>query len=722
MNEFKLLAVRALSGCHSRFAKNLTHGLIYPFYKNYQFLNADNNSINADDEVISIKTKPSSPQNLFDVKNLRVNVSAIAGKNGSGKSSLVELIYAIIYTFSVEQQLLETDLANDHTVNIIEDNIRDVKIELIELWDKKNEVYKSLKAQYGKDMPLDQFEKTLAITKEEADLNDRLKNLEKRKKNFPVRKQDLENFRQQLKAVLFFEIDKQSYAIKSDVEKGFKSTIWQIHNNGTPPTPIAFSDVKDNVLNFFFYTISVNYSHHSLNAKGMGEWINSLFHKNDGYRTPLVINPMRNSGNFDINREMSLVKYRLLCNLLFQKFHSPNKPLYVSETQTVEKIVFKLNRKKVADLKARLTSKEFSITGDTRSSKMITEIVSLYDDTLPMSKGLFNDVMLKDVVMKYIVGKIDRINELYPGFERGFEFGEEASQIENVDFLRSLILDGTHITYKLMQALNFLRFITINGWGDLKSNYLSSYSDQDEQIIMEFEPDKLIRWMEIESADEIFQKIPPSIFDIEFVLTNQKTKEESSFADLSSGQQHLIYVIQSVIYHINNLQSAHLSHHPRPIYSAVNIIYDEIELYFHPEFQRRLISDLLAALGNLYFSGNKTITAVNVQLLTHSPFLLSDIPSDNILLLDLNKSTGKTTITKNHKTFAANINDLLADSFFLKDTLMGRFAETQVNNLLTKIKKKEAMSADDKLLIKSIGDDYLRISIQEYIKSKKSND
>ena len=41
-----------------------------------------------------------------------------------------------------------------------------------------------------------------------------------------------------------------------------------------------------------------------------------MFHKNDAYQTPMVINPMRTDGIININAENVLVKTRLLVNLL----------------------------------------------------------------------------------------------------------------------------------------------------------------------------------------------------------------------------------------------------------------------------------------------------------------------------------------------------------------------------------------------------------------------
>ena len=45
-------------------------------------------------------------------------------------------------------------------------------------------------------------------------------------------------------------------------------------------------------------------------------WIGALFHKNDAYQTPIVLNPFRTRGNIDFNREKSLLTERLYLLLL----------------------------------------------------------------------------------------------------------------------------------------------------------------------------------------------------------------------------------------------------------------------------------------------------------------------------------------------------------------------------------------------------------------------
>jgi predicted ATP-binding protein involved in virulence len=83
---------------------------------------------------------------------------------------------------------------------------------------------------------------------------------------------------------------------------------------------------------------------------------------------------------------------------------------------------------------------------------------------------------------------------------------------------------------------------------------------------------------------------------------------------------------------------------------------DEVELYFHPDFQKRIVTELLAGISHLSIPNIKSL---NILFSTHSPFILSDIPKRHVLAID----DGHPLPAEN-ETFGANIHDLLADSFY----------------------------------------------------------
>ncbi len=130
------------------------------------------------------------------------------------------------------------------------------------------------------------------------------------------------------------------------------------------------------------------------------------------------------------------------------------------------------------------------------------------------------------------------------------------------------------------------------------------------------------------------------------------------------------------MYHLRYLDSVdNRLHKIKYKYQRINLIFDEIELYYHPEFQRNFIQDFLFAVERCNLN---TIKNINCVFITHSPFILSDIPNSNILFLD--KGEQKSTSTE---SFAANIHDMLAKKFFMENGLIGEFAKKTLEDLIS---------------------------------------
>ncbi|MDM1369250.1 hypothetical protein [Myroides marinus] len=123
---FKLLAIRPLEGTDPSLLKGLKPNCIYRFYNEYDYLyeeeQEDVSYIDYQDKYLSdtnneknnylklehkptkaIKYNKQLPNDFFGEN---INVSAIVGENGSGKSSLLELFYAFLYNHSVLTRIL----------------------------------------------------------------------------------------------------------------------------------------------------------------------------------------------------------------------------------------------------------------------------------------------------------------------------------------------------------------------------------------------------------------------------------------------------------------------------------------------------------------------------------------------------------------------------------------------------------------------------------------
>lgn len=119
-----------------------------------------------------------------------------------------------------------------------------------------------------------------------------------------------------------------------------------------------------------------------------------------------------------------------------------------------------------------------------------------------------------------------------------------------------------------------------------------------------------------------------------------------------------------------------------PIHDNVLLLLDEVDLYMHPEWQRKflkLLSDELAA--------EYPDKQIQVVITTHSPLVLSDIPSGNIIYLEKNEE--RCTVAERpelKESFGANIFSLLKDSFYLKKSL-GEYAHFRIKKVIEDMDK-----------------------------------
>lgn len=222
--------------------------------------------------------------------------------------------------------------------------------------------------------------------------------------------------------------------------------------------------------------------------------------------------------------------------------------------------------------------------------------------------------------------------------------------------------------------------------------------------------------------------LPPPIFDIEFRIVKREDIDKNGeyndgdiipFWSLSSGERQIAYLISNFVYHLVNINSVHAIDNdvvaglPLLKYRYINVIFDEIELYFHPDLQRRFLSLIVSALKNIHISH---IEGINILLVTHSPFVLSDIPRSNVLALSDNYSV-------NGETFCANINEMLSDSFFMEYS-MGQIAQEEIEEIFSKyntIVSGENTPLNEEELIKFkyvtsiVGDEYLHSTLERVI-------
>jgi predicted ATPase len=149
------------------------------------------------------------------------------------------------------------------------------------------------------------------------------------------------------------------------------------------------------------------------------------------------------------------------------------------------------------------------------------------------------------------------------------------------------------------------------------------------------------------------------------------------------------------------------------------IILDEIETNLHPKWQKSLVLELIK-LSNA-FKKNKNIHFI---ITSHSPFILSDIPKENVIFLEKGKQVYP--FNDSEQTFGANIHTLLSHGFFMKDGLMGEFAKEKITKILRFLNNEnkyiDCPIENIKPIIEMIGEDFLRNKLLNLYYKKFTND
>jgi len=138
---------------------------------------------------------------------------------------------------------------------------------------------------------------------------------------------------------------------------------------------------------------------------------------------------------------------------------------------------------------------------------------------------------------------------------------------------------------------------------------------------------------------------------------------------------------------------------------------DEPDLSLHPQWQKNYLFELYNLLNNIDMTYYVLIT-------THSPFILSDLPKENVIFLEKGKQVNP---FENGQTFGANIHTLLSHGFFMDGGLMGEFAKTKINEVIEILQKQE-LSEDEiktcKNIISIIGEPILQRTLEHQLNEK----
>lgn len=484
--------------------------------------------------------------------------------------------------------------------------------------------------------------------------------------------------------------------IKSHVVPKFGEPIRSAYANSTT----YFESLK-NLLPRFFYTVVLNQSAYAYNTNDFASecndeeyeievrngdnkdekdetipystedkcWLSGLFHKNDGYQIPIVLIPYRVEGNYDINVENKLAYERLISIMVREDEEGRVINGHLRMTS------FDLKRKPcnydLDYIHQRLGFRQF---GSDDYEKMKSILLNTWNslvgfDILANSKSY----VYRKQAINYLVYKTLKIACTYDEYRKfryrhivqGEPFDEDSFQ----KLVQMTIANNSHVANKLYRTIAYLIWDIYEIHGETKDKPLKiRIADINERWRNAFNERRIELTSNIGSSLITEASIPPPFFDTAIGLVELNTGVYVPFEYLSSGEKQQAYSISALVYHLKNLDSVSddNSSSERVAYPYIQLVLEEVELYYHPELQRQLIKNILDGIKQ---ANLRHIKWISICIVTHSPFVLSDIPSNNVLALRKDRDD-----VFNIPCFASNIHEMLKLSFFLKHGTAGDLA------------------------------------------------
>lgn len=642
---FAIIAVRC-DDKHCTGRKNLIPGKIYQLLNGYSITEK---TINVDSErkALNLLYDDYNPENTNGVPH--VQFSAIVGKNGSGKSSLVELMMRIINNFSTR---LYGEVNSDPAAN----RLHYIDHVMATMWFALEGCIYQLRVKH-QQVALYTFEK-------HNESEDRIE----------------------------YQLSKATPLLIGD----------EVPSSDEPISGICDNAVIQKIAEHFFYTLVSNYAIYAYNTNDFKQesfktrkieganvtdeddddydkevWLYSLFHKNDGYKVPIGITPFRRQGNIDVNNEKELANERLISLMVRNPdYRVINKHLTVDGINLFD---IQLDFWGYDQVKKVLHFKNMTLDG---YKELRDTILSKWEEYTGVNFTKNKTQPYYNEALNYIVYKTLKVSKQYGEHHEFYKLLDLADNFPTetvAELVKGESDNHSHVTRKIFQTIAYL----INDVYDL-----SSAEKATGKIYNSFD-DILQRWgakeRRLKEGEYTRNKIhiwnsamfPPPFLKFELKIHAIESDEPVKFETLSSGERQQLFTISSLLYHLDNLNSIKDDEYDkdRVFYPHVTIVLEEIELYFHPEMQQSFVRYLMDGILSINLEHLKSI---HFMLVTHSPYVLSDIPRANILAL--NEKSDSVDVAS-LKAFGANIHDMLRKSFFLGNGAIGSYAQWEIKHI-----------------------------------------
>lgn len=307
------------------------------------------------------------------------------------------------------------------------------------------------------------------------------------------------------------------------------------------------------------------------------------------------------------------------------------------------------------------------------------------------------------------------------------------------------LIDLISITYKRMSHIGGVStsmlkekmLKDIQGLNDISLlyNYIQELLNDRDKDVLTFSVDNK---RNVEQAEAFFLKYSKVVqYFSNIPGINPDFMEVKTDVNLSFGEKCLLNLYATIF----GFTKSNDSSRKRENYI---LILDEADLGYHPMWKKKFVDTINKTLPIIFseltpmiyrannWEKNPDIQVPNLQVIftTHDPLSLSDMPNKNVIYLKRSECVTEVLeiddIVRPSKTFGANITDLLADSFFISDGLIGDFSKGKIEEIIKwinsnkKIKKRNFNKFSKELIyyknvIKLIDEPIVKIKLSEMI-------
>ncbi|WP_299317306.1 AAA family ATPase [uncultured Maribacter sp.] len=253
--------------------------------------------------------------------------------------------------------------------------------------------------------------------------------------------------------------------------------------------------------------------------------------------------------------------------------------------------------------------------------------------------------------------------------------------------------------------------VNLNNWEDVTAEIIEGnlFSDDKRELQIynlysNFEID-----IEQKNVKELLINL---ISSVKSFLNNQLNFHYEFFHQLSAGEQNLLNFYSRFYYAKNEVLKIEKDY-TEEVDERIVIFIDEGEVGYHPEWQRLYFNQVVKYLTDLFENRE-----IQLLLTTHSPFVLSDIPKENVIFLNKDKKGNAVKEEfEMEKTFGANIYSLLADSFFMENGTIGEFAKKKIKWVVEILDANDAQLSSEVLkevnyIIDSVGEPLIKQQLE----------